>query len=208
MPIKYLCPSIHTPVNKSMWQAHPDQPNIHVICPTICPTKLDGLTKEWELVKARIQDLCKSLSSNPSFSSIQYLKEAYIRALVVLIWLEKDFGAWRDFIEVSRNFQQSLLELLAFLDWWEDICAGDEFWSLFCHVPTQGAIFEDAQLYENYAHWSIGLFFLSISPFLCLIPPKKLHCHLAHCARHSPCPSCPPFILLLTGTICCLFKTL
>ena len=27
--------SIHTPVDKSVWQAHPDQPNIHIISPAL-----------------------------------------------------------------------------------------------------------------------------------------------------------------------------
>ena len=81
---------IHTPVDKSMWQAHPDQPNIHVISPAL----LDCLTKEWGSVKVEMQDLCKALSSNPSFAAVQYPEEAYIRVLVALIWLEKDFRAW------------------------------------------------------------------------------------------------------------------
>ena len=73
--------SIHTPIDKSMWRAHPDQPNIHVISPAL----LDCLTKEWGSVKVEMQDPCKALSSDPSFAAIQYLKEAYIRALAALI---------------------------------------------------------------------------------------------------------------------------
>jgi hypothetical protein len=79
-----------------MWQAHPNQPNIHVINPTL----LDRLTEEWESVKAVLQGLSKTFSSDPSFSSIQYPKEVYARALAALNQLEKDFGAWQDFIEV------------------------------------------------------------------------------------------------------------
>jgi hypothetical protein len=108
---------IHTPVDKLMWQYHPDQPNIHVISPTL----LHRLTQEWESVKAVLQDPSKT------FSSIQYPKEAYLRALTALIRLEKDFGAWRDFVKVFRNFQQLLLELFAFLDWWRGICTGSKF---------------------------------------------------------------------------------
>ena len=79
-----------------MWRAHPDQPNVHVISPAL----LDRLTKEWGSVKVEMQDLRKALSSDPSFAVVQYPKEAYIRALAALIRLEKDFGAWRDFVEV------------------------------------------------------------------------------------------------------------
>jgi hypothetical protein len=67
---------IHTPVEKLMWQYHPDQPNIHVISPTL----LHRLTQEWESVKAVLQDLSKTFSSDPSFSSVQYPKEAYCNA--------------------------------------------------------------------------------------------------------------------------------
>jgi hypothetical protein len=51
------------------------------------------------------------------------------------------------------------LELVAFLDWWKDIHTGDKFQNPI-HVPTQGTIFEDAQLYESYACWSVGAFLL------------------------------------------------
>ena len=170
-----------------MWQARPDQPNVHVICPTL----LDSLTKEWESVKARIQDPCKSLSSDPSFSSVQYPKEAYIRALAALIRLEKDFGAWRDFVEVFRNFQRSLLELLAFLDWWEDIRAGDEFRSLF-RAPTRGAIFEDAHSYENYARWSVGAFLLVHKSIFVLDPSKEVALSPRTLCKTQPMSFLPP----------------
>jgi hypothetical protein len=134
---------------------------------------LDRLTRKWESVKAALQDLCKTFSSDPSFASIQYLKEAYIRALSALIWLEKDFGAWQDFVDVFQKFQRLLLELLAFLDWWTDIHADNKFQSPVC-APMQGVIFEDTWLYENYVHWSVGLFFLSITPCLCSIPSKEV----------------------------------
>ena len=145
--------SIHTPVDKSMWRAHPDQPNVHVISPAL----LDRLTKEWGSVKVEMQDPRKALSSDPSFAVVQYPKEAYIRALAALIRLEKDFRAWRDFVEVFRNFQRSLLELLAFLDWWNDIRAGDKLQSCI-RAPTRGALFEDTCLYEKYARRSVGAF--------------------------------------------------
>ncbi|KAN0141541.1 hypothetical protein V8E53_000003 [Lactarius tabidus] len=142
--------SIHTPVDKSMWQAHPDQPNTHVITPAL----LDKLSKEWESAKALLQDLFKTFSSDPSFTSVRYPKEAYIRELAALTQLEKDFGAWQDFIEVFQNFQRSLSELLAFLDWWRDIRTGNKFRSPI-RAPMRGAIFEDARLYENYVHYPL-----------------------------------------------------
>ena len=146
---------IHTSVDKSMWRAQPSQPNIHVISGPL----LDKLTKKWESIKAALEDPFKKISSDPSFLSVRHPKEAYIRAFAALSRMEKEFGAWRDFVEVFRNFQRSLLELVAFLDWWKDIRAGDKF-QCPIRVPTRGAIFEDVRLYENYAHWSVGAFLL------------------------------------------------
>jgi hypothetical protein len=179
-----------------MWQYHPDQPNIHVISPTL----LHRLTEEWESVKAVLQDLSKT------FSSIQYPKEAYFRALTALIWLEKDFGAWQDFIEVFRNFQQSLLELFAFLDWWRDICTGSKFQSPIC-VPTQGAIFEDAWLYEKYVHWSVGAFLLVHNTVFVLDPSMEVALSPCMLCKVQPMSLQPPFTLLIIGTIRCSFKT-
>ncbi|KAF8266728.1 hypothetical protein EI94DRAFT_1701537 [Lactarius quietus] len=79
---------VHTPVDKSMWQTHPDQPNLHLISPTL----LEGLTKEWESVKAVVQGSFEAVSSDPS-SSVRHLMEVYIRALSALTHLDKDFGA-------------------------------------------------------------------------------------------------------------------
>ncbi|KAF8269203.1 hypothetical protein EI94DRAFT_1829080 [Lactarius quietus] len=132
-------------VDKSMWQDHPENPNVRVITPTL----LGKLTKEWVSIKAAIQVPFRTISSDVTFSSIWHPMEAYIRAFAALSQLEMDFGAWRDFVEVLRNLQQSLLELLAFLDWWKDICPGNSFHSPI-HAPTWGAIFIDAQLYENH----------------------------------------------------------
>jgi hypothetical protein len=161
--------SIHTSVDKSMWQAHPNQPNIHVINPTL----LDRLTKEWESVKAVLQGPSKTFSSDPSFSSVWYLKEVYARALAALNRLEKDFRAWRDVVKVFRNFQQLLLEILAFLDWWRDIRTDNRSQSPIC-APTRGAIFEDTWLYENYTRWSVGAFLLVHKSIFLLNPSKEV----------------------------------
>lgn len=55
--------SIHSPIDMLLWQAHPDQPNIHVISPTL----LDSLTNEWESVKVTLQDPHKAFFSNSFF---------------------------------------------------------------------------------------------------------------------------------------------
>ncbi|KAN0128831.1 hypothetical protein V8E53_013329 [Lactarius tabidus] len=154
----FIPSSIHTPIDKSMWQAHPDQPNIHAISPPL----LDMLKKEWEFAKVELQDPYKTFSSDPSFSSVWYLKETYLRALAALIWLEKDFEAWQDFVK-----------LLAFSDWWRDIHADNKFQSLIC-APTQGAIFEDTQLYENYVQWSVGALLLVHKSNFVLDPSKEV----------------------------------
>ncbi|KAH9028308.1 hypothetical protein EDB85DRAFT_1892600 [Lactarius pseudohatsudake] len=123
-------------VDKSMWQVLPGNSNIHVINPDV----LDKLTVEWTTLKAALQD---------PFSDMGF--EALSR-------LKQDFGAWRDFVEVFRNLQRSLLELHAFLDWWKDISTGDYFRSPV-RAPTRGAIFEDVHHYMNYPllhslhHW-------------------------------------------------------
>ena len=177
--------SIHTPIDKLMWHVHPDQPNIHVISPTL----LGRLTREWESIKAILQDMSKTLSSDPSLSPIWYLKDAYISVLAALSWLEKDFRVWQDFIEVFQDYQWSFLELLAFLDWWEDIHAGDKFQSPIC---TWGAIFEDAQLYENCACRSIGAFLIVHKSTFVLDPSKEVALSPHTLCKAQPMSLLPP----------------
>ncbi|KAH8992144.1 hypothetical protein EDB86DRAFT_2830574 [Lactarius hatsudake] len=175
-------------VDKSMWRVHPDNSNIRVVNPTL----LDKLTKEWISIKAAVQDPFKTISSDPFFSPVRHPMGAYIRAVAALNRLEDGFGAWRDFVEVFRNLQRYLLELHAFLDWWKDIRAGDDFWSPI-RAPTRGTIFEDAQLYETYVR-------RSLRAFLLVHKSMKLNCRLANRARHSPCPSSPSLTLFPIGT--------
>jgi hypothetical protein len=66
-------------------------------------------------------------NTNSRFLQVQPPKTAYARAFEALDRLEKEFGAWRDFVEVARGLQRSLLELLAFADWWHDIQQGEDF---------------------------------------------------------------------------------
>ncbi|KAN0129458.1 hypothetical protein V8E53_012640 [Lactarius tabidus] len=152
-----------------MWRAHPDLSNFHVIDSAL----LDKLTHEWTSIKAAVLSPFQIVSSDPSFSSVRHPAEAYIRAFAALSRLEKEFGPWRDFVEVFRNFQRSLLELRAFLGWWEDIRAGSDFRPPI-RAPTRGAIFEDAQLYENYARWSVGAYLLVRRSVFVLDPVKEV----------------------------------
>ncbi|KAI9450343.1 hypothetical protein BJY52DRAFT_1191938 [Lactarius psammicola] len=156
-------------VGKTMWQAHSHKPNIRVINSAL----LEGLTREWISIKAAVQDPFRTISSDPFFSSVRHPKEAYIRAFSALSRLENDFEAWRDFVEVFRNLQRYLLELHAFLDWWKDIRAGNDFRSPI-RTPTRGAIFEDAQLYENYARWSVRAFLLVHKSTFVLDPAREV----------------------------------
>jgi hypothetical protein len=160
---------LHSAVDKTMWQTHSDNPNIRVIKPTL----LDALKREWVSTKAALLDPFETVRSHPSFSSVQHPHEAYVRGFGALCRLEKDFEAWRDFVEVFRNLQRCLLELHAFLDWWRDIRAGD-ISRLSIRAPTRGAIFEDAQLYEQNARWSVGAFLLVRKSIFVLDPAKQV----------------------------------
>jgi hypothetical protein len=179
--------NIHTSVDKSMWRAQPHQPNVHVISRAL----LDSLTKQWESVKASLEDPFHRISSDPSYLSVRHPKEAYIRAFSALSRMEKEFGAWRDFVEVFRNFQRSLLELVAFLDWWKDIRAGDNF-QCPIRVPTRGAIFEDALLYENYARWSVGAFLLVHRSAFVLDRSKQVALSPRTLCKSQPMSTGPP----------------
>jgi hypothetical protein len=114
-----------------MWRADPDHSNFHVIDSAL----LDKLTRKWTFIKAGVQYPFQIISSDPSFSSVRRPTQAYIRVFAALSWLGKEFGAWQDFVEVFRSFQRSLLELQAFLDWWDDIRAGENFRPPIC-APT------------------------------------------------------------------------
>ena len=101
------------PVEKTMWQPHGHKTNAHVVTPAL----LDELTIKWETIKASVQEPFQIVSSSSSFSPVQHPMEAYFRAVAALNQLKDYFEAWRDFVEVYRNLQRSLLELSAFLDW-------------------------------------------------------------------------------------------
>jgi len=151
-----------------MWKALPGNSNIHVVNPDV----LDGLTVKWKTLKAALQDPFNDISSYPN-PLIQRPMKAYTRGFEALSRLGQVFAAWRDFVEVLRNLQRSLLELQAFLDWWKDIRAGDDFRSPV-RAPTRGAIFEDAQIYANYARWSVRAFLLVHASTFVLDPAKEV----------------------------------
>lgn len=167
-------------VDKSMWKAHPNHSNIHIVSPHV----LDELKVKWETLKAAVQDPFHEIISNPR-PPIQHPIEAYKRALEAFSRLGQDFGAWRDFVEVFRNLQRSLLELRAFLDWWKDIQASHDFQSPV-HAPTWGAIFEDAQVYANYARWSVAAFLLVNKSTFVLDPAKEVALSPRNLSRTQP----------------------
>jgi hypothetical protein len=51
-------------------------------------------------IKAAVQDPFHIISSDSSFSSVRHPVEVYVRVFAALTWLEKEFGAWQDFVEV------------------------------------------------------------------------------------------------------------
>lgn len=141
-------------VDNSMWRSHSHTSNAQVIHPIL----LGDLTTRWKSIKAALEDPFMAISSDPS-SSVQCPRKAYARAFEALNRLEKEFFAWRDFVEVFRNLQRSYLELSAFLDWWKDVRSNTSFQPRI-RTPTRGAIFEDAQLYASYVRLSVGAFLL------------------------------------------------
>ncbi|KAH9007812.1 hypothetical protein EDB85DRAFT_2165216 [Lactarius pseudohatsudake] len=156
-------------IDKSMWQAYPNKSNIHSVRRDV----LDELMVKWKSTKAALEDPFSTISFD--FSSVRCPRQAYNRAFEALSRLEnpKGFEAWRDFVEVFRNLQRSLLELHAFLDWWEDNRAGNKFRSPI-RAPTRGSIFEDVRLYANYARQSVGALLLIHKSIFSLDPTKEV----------------------------------
>ena len=82
-------------IDKSMWQAHPSQSNIHVINLTV----LDKLTVRWDALKEAMQTPFHDIVNNPC-APIQCPMNAYTRVFEAFSQLNVDFGAWQDFVEV------------------------------------------------------------------------------------------------------------
>jgi hypothetical protein len=158
-----------SPVHKKMWQVHPNKSNIHFVDPSVFSVFRDKL----EDVKAAVLNPFHDIMTDTRFSHIQHPKIAYSRAFEALDRLEKEFGAWRDFVEVVRGLQRSLLELLAFADWWHDIQQGEGFQPPL-RAPTRGAIFDDEDLYASHARWSIASYIVVRNDRLLLDPNKRV----------------------------------
>jgi hypothetical protein len=159
------------PIHKRMWQAHPEKSNVHLVDPGVFSEFQDKLAD----VKAAVLNPFHVLHANTNsrFLQVQPPKTAYARAFEALDHLEKEFGAWRDFVEVARGLQRSLLELLAFADWWHDIQQGEDFQPPF-RAPTRGAIFDDENLYANHARWSIASYIIIRNDLFALDPNKRV----------------------------------
>ncbi|KAH9163207.1 hypothetical protein EDB89DRAFT_2021934, partial [Lactarius sanguifluus] len=132
-------------VEKTMWQAHSHTPNTRVINPAL----LDELTRGMDVYRRR-----RTRSGGCGLGTAG-----------------ERFRSLAGFVEVYRNLQRSLLELRAFLSWWKDACASDDFQSSI-RAPTRGSIFYDKDLFANHARWSK----VSLSPrTLCDARPMPPH---------------------------------
>ena len=170
LPSKNATSDILTsPVHKRMWQAHPSKSNIHSVDPRVFTDFKDKL----EDVKAAVLNPFHEIITNISFSHIRAPKTAYSRAFEALDRLEKEFEAWRDFVEVVRGLQRNLLELIAFADWYHDIQQGDNLQPPF-RVPTRGAIFDSEGLYASHARWSIASYLIVPNDRFALDPNKRV----------------------------------
>jgi len=72
-----------------------------------------------------------------------------------------------------RGLQRSLLELIAFADWWQDIQQGDGFQAPV-RIPTRGSIFDDEGLYAGHAHCSIAAYLILPNDRFILDPDKRV----------------------------------
>jgi hypothetical protein len=170
LPSKNAAPDTLTrPVHKRMWQAHPNKSNIHLVDPAV----FDEFRDKLDEVKAAVMDPFHDITTNARFSHIPPPKHAYARAFEALDRLAKDFGAWRDFVEVVRGLQRNLLELLAFADWWHDIQQGEDFQPPF-RASTRGSIFDDEDLYASHTRWSIASYLIIPNDRFILDPDKRV----------------------------------
>jgi hypothetical protein len=158
-----------SPVHKKMWQANPTKSNIHSVDPRVFSKfkdRLDG-------AKAAVLDPFHQIITDTCFSHIQPPKTAYSRAFEALDRLEKEFGAWCDFVQVARGLQRNLLKLFAFANWWHDIQQGDDFKPPF-RAPTHGSIFDDKVLYASHARGSIASYLIIRNDCFALDPNKRV----------------------------------
>ena len=170
LPSMNAADTLTRPVHKKMWQADPIKSNIHHVNPELFSKFSDKLDE----VKIAVMDPFHDIITDTRFSHIQLPRTAYSRAFEALDRLAKDFGAWRDFVEVVRGLQRNLLELLAFADWWHDVQQGEESRRPF-RGPTRGLIFDDEGLYANHARWSIARYLIIPNDRFNLDPNKRVN---------------------------------
>jgi hypothetical protein len=152
---------LHCAVNKKMWQPHASKTNMHLVQPEV----LDKLKTLLGAAKAAIEVPFHEVITSFSFHHPQH---AYTRAFEAIDCLEREFDAWRDFMEVFRNMQCSLLELFAFAGWWVEY---DE--PTFC-APMWGTIFYNETCYAAHIGCSITSFLLIPSATYTLDPCKQV----------------------------------
>jgi hypothetical protein len=169
-PMNAASDTLTRPVHKKMWRAHPSKPNIHLVDPGVFSEFSDKLQE----VKAAVMDPFRDIITDTRFSCIQRPQTAYNRAFEALDRLDRDFEAWRDFVEVVRCLQRNFLELLAFADWWHDIQQGEDFQPPF-RAPTRGSIYDDEDLYANHARWSIACYLIVPNDRFVLDPNKRVN---------------------------------
>ncbi len=171
LPLKNATTDIlSSPVHKKMWQAHPSKSNVHTVDPRVFSELRDKLDD----VKAAVLNPFHEIIADTRFSHIQPPKTAYARAFEALDRLEREFGAWRDFVEVVRGLQHNLLELLAFADWWQDMQQGEELLPPL-RAPTRGAIFDDEDLYTIHTRLSIASYLIVRNDRFLLDPNKRVN---------------------------------
>ena len=161
---------VTSPVHKRMWQAHSNMSNVHSVDPSV----FGEFKEKLDDIKAAVMNPFHEVINTTCFSHIQPPKTAYARAFEALDRLGKEFGAWRDFVEVVRGLQRNLLELLAFVDWWHDVRQGDDFRPPF-RALTRGSLFDDESLYTNHARWSIASYLFIPNDRFELDPNKRVN---------------------------------
>jgi hypothetical protein len=94
------------PVHKKMWQVHPNKSNIHLVDPKVFSEFKDKLE---EVKGCRLRPFPWHYHQLLIFTH-SAPQNSIRRAFKALDRLEKDFGAWRDFVEAARGLQRNLLE--------------------------------------------------------------------------------------------------
>ncbi|KAH9963078.1 hypothetical protein BGW80DRAFT_1563664, partial [Lactifluus volemus] len=180
-PRNSLCNVLRCAVDKTMWRPHPSKTNTHLVRPDVLDDIRGGLKAAKAVVAIPFHEIITSPS--PSFSSVQHPQQAYIRAFEAVDRLEREFEAWRDFVEVFRNVQRSLIELFAFADWWAEVNSksGPSF-----RAPTRGAIFNDANLYASHVYRSLASFLLIPSTTYSLDPQKQVELSPRSLSKSEP----------------------